>query len=210
MLALAFTGSDAVAQADAPASKPAGGGVVERVGAGSKPLESSEGTTQAFVAPEAQILRNLEIEAARLQRELRVQELRGQIAEASRARDEGPGSQASRSFPELLGVRSARGKSVAEFLVGDGVMEFGVGEFVTPEWQVSSISANGVELRNRGGARQRMAVGVSKPVPGGFQGASPTMPRPMSQPPMVAPPMVQPPMVQPPMPSGGSEMPPES
>lgn len=133
----------------------------------------------AFVAPEAKMLRELDVETSRLTRELKNAELKAAIAGVGKEKEEGPGSQASRSGPELLGVSSARGKAYAEFLVGDGVIEFGVGDWVTPEYKIVRIGSTSVELRDRKGRSSQMAVGVSRPTQGAMPAPS-AAPVPMS------------------------------
>jgi hypothetical protein len=126
-----------------------------------------------FVAPEAAMLRELDLEASKLRRELANTELKAAIAAVGKeASAEGPG-QTNRSFPELLGVSSARGKTHAEFLVGDGVIEFTVGDWITPEFKLSRINTTSVELRDRQGRASQMAVGVSRPVQGAMPAAAP-------------------------------------
>ncbi len=129
-----------------------------------------------FVAPEAAMLRDLDLEASKLRRELQNTELKAAIAAVGKeAAGEGPG-QVNRSFPELLGVSSARGRTFAEFLVGDGVIEFKVGDWITPEFKLSRINATSVELRDRKGQASQMAVGVSRPVQGAMPSAAPVSP----------------------------------
>lgn len=133
-----------------------------------------------FVAPEAEMLRKLELETATLTKQLTNTQLRASIKEAGKDKSEGPGQPQGRGFPELLGTSSARGKTHAEFLVGDGVIEFGVGDWVTPEFRVAKIGPTGVELKDRNGRSSQMAVGVTRPTAGGMAGPSLQTTMPMS------------------------------
>jgi len=163
--ALAQTGPKAVTPEKAtPPEK----GAVERP-AEVPPVELSAAT---FVAPEAEMLRKLELETATLTKQLTNTQLRASIAEAGKDKSEAPGQGQGRGAPELLGVSSARGKTHAEFLVGDGVIEFKVGDWVTPEFRVAKISATGVELKDRNGRSSQMSVGVSRPTAGGMMAPS--------------------------------------
>lgn len=164
------------------ADKAAGKGAVERPAEAAAPAEPVN--VDAFVAPEAAMLRSLDVETSRLTRELKNAELKAAIAGVGKEESSGPGNQAARSGPELLGVSSARGKAYAEFLVGDGVIEFGVGDWVTPEYKIVRIGSTSVELRDRKGRSSQMAVGVSRPTQGAMPApsAAPPMPQMLSAP----------------------------
>jgi hypothetical protein len=61
-------------------------------------------------------------------------------------------------LPELVGLSGRSPSITAEFLVGTRLLQARRGDWVTREWQLTDVLANGVTMTRRGGREQRNII----------------------------------------------------
>lgn len=117
------------------------------------------------------------VRLATMQRRLR--ELRGELeiattqAELNEVRGGTDLTGGLTDTPELVGIYGTDRALTAEFVVGRAILVAKAGDWVTPEWRLRRVLANGVELEQRGsskpktllfGNRTPSAQGAARPI----------------------------------------------
>lgn len=107
--------------------------------------QSLDATTQEQI----QLARQLELEQARTA-------LLTSQAEGTKIRKEALGTTSGTSdLPQLVGLISRlSGGVIAEFLVGDAIMQVRVGDWVSAQWKLDKVLSNGVELISKSGKQR--------------------------------------------------------
>lgn len=107
---------------------------------------------RAGVDSELVKLVNFQRQVRSLRSELEVAEVQRDLAEI-RGGNELTGGLTD--TPELVGIYGTETNLTAEFLIGRAVLVARAGDWVTPEWRLRKILANGVELEQRGNAKPK-------------------------------------------------------
>lgn len=115
--------------------------------AGAPPINERAGVDAELVK-----LVNFQRQVRSLRSELEVAEVQRDLAEI-RGGNELTGGLTD--TPELVGIYGTESNLTAEFLIGRAVLVARAGDWVTPEWRLRKILANGVELEQRGGAKPK-------------------------------------------------------
>lgn len=182
-LALLIAAGFASAQ-DAAAPRPAGEAPLVPLPTGpAVPAREAEGLPPALAGIAA-----TQRATANEQAKLNLLTLQQQTRELQQEMDLGGGVAAA---PQLIGIRGAGTRFTAEFLIGSAVLEARPGDWVTAEYRLDQVLANGVVLSKRGERTPRTVLfGRRTEVRGNLFGtaAAPSVPPAMAAP--VAAPML--------------------
>lgn len=165
LFALLLGAAAAACAGDAAPSRPEGTApLVPLPSEGKAPGTENEGLPQSITD-----IADTERKAARAESVLKLMQLEDKIKKQQDSMDLSGGT--NNKTPELIGIHGAQGRLVAEFLIGEAILEARPGEWVTADYRLDQVLANGVVLTKRGengkkGTQRTVLFGRRTEVPG--------------------------------------------